>query len=181
MKNKKAAMEMSVGTIVTIVLLMSVLVLGIFLVQKIFSSSTGAIDQVDTELQNQINELFTKEGKGLVIMPASRDIKIKKGSNPVGFAFSVLNKGTEGAEYTFEIYADDISTCGTQMTKEKADKFLLPSSGTFALRAGNSLDPARLVKFNVPEVAPPCTIIYVLKISKDGKISDSADIFMTIK
>ena len=38
--NKKAAMEMSVGTIVTIVLLMSVLVLGIFMIQKIFSGST---------------------------------------------------------------------------------------------------------------------------------------------
>ena len=38
MKSKRGAMEMSVGTIVTIVLLMSVLVLGIFLVQKIFKT-----------------------------------------------------------------------------------------------------------------------------------------------
>ena len=37
---KRGAMEMSVGTIVTIVLLMTVLVLGIFLVQRIFTSST---------------------------------------------------------------------------------------------------------------------------------------------
>jgi len=56
-KNKKGAMEMSVGTIVTIVLLMSVLVLGVFLVQKIFQSSTNVVDQVDQQVQNQINQL----------------------------------------------------------------------------------------------------------------------------
>jgi len=36
MKSKRAAMEMSVGTIVTIVLLMTVLILGLVLVRSIF-------------------------------------------------------------------------------------------------------------------------------------------------
>ena len=54
-KNKKAAMEMSVGTIVTIVLLMSVLILGIFLVQNIFKSAKGAVDLTDKQLKNEIN------------------------------------------------------------------------------------------------------------------------------
>ena len=57
-KNRKAAMEMSVGTIVTIVLLMSVLILGIFLVQKVFRSGSNAIDSVDDEIQNQIIQSF---------------------------------------------------------------------------------------------------------------------------
>ena len=39
MRDKKAAMEMSVGTIVTIVLLMTVLILGLVLVRTIFSRS----------------------------------------------------------------------------------------------------------------------------------------------
>ena len=76
MKTKKAAMEMSVGTIVTIVLLMSVLILGIFLVQKIFSSSTNAIDTIDNEVQNQITQLFSDEGNKLAVYPTSRDIVI---------------------------------------------------------------------------------------------------------
>ena len=43
-KSKSGAMEMSVGTMVTIVLLMIVLVLGIFFIQKIFGAGTNAID-----------------------------------------------------------------------------------------------------------------------------------------
>ena len=57
--NSKGAMEMSVGTIVTIVLLMSVLVLGLYFVQKIFASGSNAIDSVDSQVQSEINRLFS--------------------------------------------------------------------------------------------------------------------------
>ena len=57
-KNTKGAMEMSVGTIVTIVLLMSVLVLGIFFVSKIFTSSNNAIDSIDSQVQSEINQIL---------------------------------------------------------------------------------------------------------------------------
>ena len=59
MKNKRAAMEMSVGTMVTIVLLMIVLVLGIFFIQRIFRTGTTAIDGIDAKIQNEIDNLFT--------------------------------------------------------------------------------------------------------------------------
>ena len=65
--NSKGAMEMSVGTIVTIVLLMSVLVLGLFLVQRVFSSGTGAIDSIDSQVQNEIQKLFSEEGRTIAI------------------------------------------------------------------------------------------------------------------
>ena len=181
MKDKRGAMEMSVGTIVTIVLLMSVLVLGIFLVQKIFTSSSGAIDQVDTQLQNQINQLFAEEGKKLVVMPTSRDISIKKGKDPSGFAFSVVNKGAEQAEYNFEVKSSDVSNCGSTMTNERADSYVLGGTGSFTLAAGGSLDPARLIRFVVSEEAPICTIIYELGVYRDGLADSNANLFLNIK
>jgi len=180
MKSKKAAMEMSVGTIVTIVLLMTVLVLGIFFIQRIFSGGVNAIDSIETEIQNQINKLFSDEGKKLVVYPTSRDIKVKKGDDPKGFGFNVENKDVASAEFSFGIRADDISDCGS-LTEEQAENFLLPPSGEFSLGPGNHLENYRIVKLNVPETAPPCTIIYVLDISKDAVNYASADIFVTIK
>ncbi len=47
-KNKKAAMEMSVGTIVTIVLLMAVLVLGLTMTRTIFRGATENIKDLDS-------------------------------------------------------------------------------------------------------------------------------------
>src|SRR3990167_3393632 len=89
--SKRAAMEMSVGTMVTIVLLMIVLVLGIFFIQRIFSSGTNAIDTIDNEIQSQIQKLFAEEGRKVAIYPTSREIEVKRGDDPKGFAFSVKN------------------------------------------------------------------------------------------
>lgn len=182
MKSKSAAMEMSVGTIVTIVLLMSVLILGIFLIQKIFKTGTNAIDSIDTEVQNQINKLFSDNENGkIAIYPTSRDITLKKSDDPKGFAFSVRNTGVESAEFSFSVEASDVSKCGSTFTKEKADDFLLGGSGTFSLGGGNMLDMPRLVKFILPETAPPCTMIYYLEVEKDSEPYTGADIAVTIK
>ena len=178
---KKAAMEMSVGTIVTIVLLMSVLVLGVYLVQKIFRSGVNAIDEVDNEVQNQITQLFSKEGTKIAIYPTSRQITIKKGDDPKGFAFSIKNNDVESAEFSYNVVSQDIRSCGSTMTNEKADNYLIGGSGSFSLGPGNSLDLPRLVKLNIPETAPPCTFSYTLNIKKDSESYTNADIFVTIK
>ena len=57
MKNKKAAMEMSVGTIVTIVLLMTVLILGLVMIRTIFKGSIENINSVDQSVKNEINKI----------------------------------------------------------------------------------------------------------------------------
>lgn len=179
MENKKAAMEMSVGTIVTIVLLMSVLVLGIFLVQRIFGTATSAIDVVDAQIQSEINKLFASEGKKLVIYPSSRDVTINKGDDPKGFAFSVRNDDVVQHTFNWQVSAQDVSGCGA-LTQEQANSWLLPSQGSFPLGPGSSPTLAELVKFNVPETAPPCTIIYRLNIDSDGTPYDGGTVFVTI-
>lgn len=181
MKNKRAALEMSVGTIVTIVLLMSVLILGIFLIQKIFGASTNAIDSINNQVEDQINKLFAQDGTKIAIYPTSRDITIKKKDDPKGFAFSIKNLDVETADFSYETVASDVSKCGSAFTKEEAESYLLGGSGNFELGPGNSLDVARLIKLDLSETAPPCTMIYYLQVDKDGDAYASADIFVTIK
>lgn len=180
-KNKRGAMEMSVGTIVTIVLLMAVLILGIFLVQKIFRSGSNAIDVIDNEVQSQIGKLFTVEGRNLAVYPTSRDITLRKGDDPKGFAFSVKNNDVNDAQFIYSTSAADVSKCGSSFTVEEANSYLLGGSGNFNIGAGNSLDLPRLVRFVLPSTAPPCTISYTLDIQKDGSSYATADIFVTIK
>ncbi|RLG16499.1 hypothetical protein DRN69_00715 [Candidatus Pacearchaeota archaeon] len=182
MRERKAAMEMSVGTIVTIVLLMGVLVLGIFLIQKIFKTGTSAIDQIDVAVQNEINKLFTEEGSNLIIYPSAGEVTIKKGDNPKGFAFSVKNAdGSQSQSYTYTISAQSIpTTCGT-LTKTQADNFIIGASGQFSLGPGNSLQNARLVRFTVPKTAPSCSFFYEITITGDKGQTENAQIFVTIK
>ena len=49
-------MQMSVGTIVTIVLLMTVLILGLVLTRTIFTSSIENINSIDDSIKEEINK-----------------------------------------------------------------------------------------------------------------------------
>ena len=178
---KRGAIEMSVGTIVTIVLLMGVLVLGVFLIQRIFSSATGAIDQVDTEIQGEIQKLFANEDTALVVYPASRQITLKKGDDPRGFAFSFKNRGVESRDYTYNIEAEPTfkfsEKCGSSFTASQANSWPLTTSGSFSLGPGNSLELPELVLFDIPDTAPPCTIPFKVNIQNETGTS----VFVTIK
>ncbi len=113
MRNKKAAMEMSMGTIVTIILLVSVLILGIFLVQRIFSSATGAVDLTDQQLKSEINKLFS-EDKKLVIYPGTRLVEIgQEEVGGVGIGIKNLLQGADAGSKTFsyEVVVTDASKC----------------------------------------------------------------------
>lgn len=179
---KKGAMEMSVGTIVTIVLLMGVLVLGGFLIQKIFITGTNAIDQIDAAVEDEITKLFSNEDKNLIIYPTSGDITIKKDDDPRGFAFSVQNEaGAESQSYTYEVSVQEIpDSCGS-LTENEADGFIIGKSGEFTLGPGNRLQNSRLVRFSVPESAPSCSLFYQVIVTGDKEQSENAQIFVTIK
>jgi hypothetical protein len=179
--SKTGAMEMSVGIMVTLVLFMIVLVLGIFFIQKIFRSGTSAIDTIDSEVQSQIEKLFSEEGRKVAIYPTSRQITVKKGDDPKGFAFSVKNNDVASADFAYLTEVTDISKCGSSFTEDRANNYLLGGSGSFSLGRGNALDLPRLVKFEIPESAPPCTMIYNLEITKDLEPYSTVDVFVTIK
>jgi hypothetical protein len=181
LKNRKAAMEMSVGTIVTIVLLMSVLILGIFLVQKIFSSSSNAISQIDTKIQGEIDRLFSDEGKKIVVYPKEREINMKKGDTG-GFGFSIMNKEMTNGTFSYLVSANEIGE-GCTLTKQQADKFItLGKSGSTILNSGDKLENAIFVKFNIPESAPLCLIRYNIDVKKDGAVySPSISVDLQIK
>ncbi len=180
-RNRKGALEMSVGTMVTIVLLMVFLVLGIFFIQRVARLGLNAVDTIDSQVQSEIQKLFAEEGRKLAVYPTSRDVVVKRGDTPKGFAFSVRNLDVESADFTYLTEASDVSRCGSTFSEEDANNILLGGSGNFPLGPGDSLDPGRIVKFVVPESAPPCTIIYNLEISKNSEPYTGADVFVTIK
>ena len=86
-QNKKAAMEMSIGTIVTIVLLMSVLVLGLVLVRSIFTGATGSVDDLDDKVKAEINNLFAQEDDNVVVkLGSDKKARVKAGTADFGVA-----------------------------------------------------------------------------------------------
>lgn len=172
-------MEMSVGTIVTIVLLMSVLILGIFLVQKIFGSATNAIDSVDRKVNDEINKLFTDDGeKKLVVFP-ERPV-LKKGKTG-GVGISIRNTGQTSETYNYVVVweSDDCN-----FGKNRAEDLIaLGDTGVgISLSSGSSMDSAKDLRFRISEETPLCLIRYTLTVfQSNGDTYTQKDIDLEIK
>lgn len=170
-KNKRAAMEMTVGTIVTIVLLMSALVLGLILTNTIFKGSKENIESIDEGVKNQISEMFAKDDLKKIVLYPGTSISIKKGGDDAGFAFSIRNLDTTMGTFSYAVVASSVQT-GCTLSLTEANKYIsLGGTGTgIQIPAGNVMSNPIMVKFAIPENAPPCTVRYKLTISKSGMI-----------
>lgn len=172
---------MSVGTIVTIVLLMSVLILGIFLVQKVFRSGSNAIDSIDNQVQSEITKLFSEEGKRFVVYPTSQQLTIRKGDDPRGFAFSLKNTFPETRTFSYNVEATDVTGCGS-LTETQASSWLRNSKGELKIGAGNTPTLPELVLLVIPESAPPCTVTYRISVEDESEeFTDGAPIYITVQ
>jgi hypothetical protein len=112
---KKAAMEMSVGTLVTIVLLMAVLGLGLFLVSKIFDVGTRSVETINDKVIGQINELYSEDvsGEAVVLLGADRKAKIKQGTSDFGVVISAETQdgsATDRQRLQYRLELDTTST-----------------------------------------------------------------------
>ena len=184
MRSKRAAMEMSVGTIVTIVLLMSVLVLGIFLIRNIFQSSKGAIDLTDQQLQAEIEKLFSDDSTKITLYPTSAKIKIKVGdTDAIGLGIkNIATSFNEGEVFSYEASVLD-NTCGLTDTQANAlislgkerEDIQIPISGSRSMK----------ITFQIPEGVPNCLISYTVEVKRGslstGTAYDGGDFIVEIK
>ncbi len=171
MKSKTAAMEMSVGTIVTIVLLVTVLILGVVLIKNIFSSAKGVVDLTDTQLRNEINKLFSEESK-VSIYPGTRFIEIKQASSGDGVGVGIRNLLTGASsnkKFSYEVSISDADLdekCGINaQTAEswiatgRSEENIQIASGDFAMQR---------VTFDIPIGSPLCTIRFRINVQADS-------------
>jgi hypothetical protein len=176
MKNKNAAFEMSVGTIVTIVLSVTLLVLGIFFVQQVFSSAKGVADLTDQQMRNEINKLFSSEDK-IVIYPSTRYIEIKQESTDgVGIGIKNLYQGVSGdVKFSYIVEPEDFSNCG--VSAEVAESWIALGKSATDLPIASGDLASRKVLFNIPVGAPLCTVRYRVKVTADGETYGTPDFF----
>jgi len=166
--NKKGAIELSIGTIVIIVLAMSMLILGMVLVKNIFSGSSQNVLQMNDKVRDQINKLFVEDKKTVVYLP--NQIAEIKQNEDWGVAFGVKNlaKGTADTaslSYTVEVSDPDVlAKCG--MTDRDIEGWIKTGrADEMTLSPGESY--AGIVRFFIPENSPLCTVRFHIEVLKD--------------
>ena len=105
---KKAAIELSIGTIVIIVLAMSMLILGMVLVKNIFTGSSQNVLQMNDKVKDQINKLFVEDKRTVIYLP-NQIARIEQNEDwGVAFGIKNLARGTaEAGRFHYEVTVSD--------------------------------------------------------------------------
>jgi len=184
MRSKRGAIELSVSTIVIIVLAMTMLILGLVLVRTIFQSTTSSITSIDDKVKAQINKLFAEDNLvKIAVYPSSRLIKLNQGSSDEGFAFSIRNLDTIAGNFKWivEINDDDLTKKCNINAKTAEDWIQAGRSGTISLAGGNIDSAGQLVLFTLPSDAPTCTMSFAVKVTKDNAPYTQIGVILSIK
>jgi hypothetical protein len=168
---KSGAIELSIGTIVVIVLAMSMLILGLVLVKNIFGGATYNIDTMNEKVKGEISKLFVEDRKTVIYLENSL-AKINQGKGwGVAFAIKNLRKGTvEAGDFSYEVVVSDPNVkknCGVEesyiqnwIKTGQADSKIMIVPGDIYYG---------LVRFSVPDGAPLCTVRFHLRVKEGGQ------------
>ncbi len=120
-------MELSVSTIVVIVLAMSMLILGLMLIRNIFSSAENALKMTDDQLMEELKNIYGKETE-IGVTPSSKKIDVRQGE-PTAFGIGITNlrRGASSDvtfSYVVEVSDSKVSEKCDGYTKEEIESLI---------------------------------------------------------
>ena len=183
--SKRAAMEMTMGTMVTIVVLVTVLILGLVFVRTVFTSARGAIDLTDQQLRNELSKLFGEESR-ISIYPGNRFIEIKQEDlDGVGIGIRNVGRGaTAPSSFSYEVVVSDPdlqTKCG--VSEQTAESWIVTGRAENNIPIAPGAFSSQKVLFEIPTGAPLCTVRFRALVTPDigDKFSDFFDISIKAK
>lgn len=182
MHNKKGAIELSISTVVIIVLGMTLLIGGIIFVNRIISSSITSIDKIDAGVQSQVDKMFSDPSQKVVIRLTNNQVDIKQGES-FGFAFGIKNneEGVSTASpFTYSVDVSSVQTGCPGLTTDKAATYaILGKTGGVNIQPGQV--QTELVKIKPAVGSALCEVMYQINVLKSGQPYDSQQFVVAIK
>jgi hypothetical protein len=138
MTNKKGAIELSMTTVVVIVLAMSMLILGLVLVRSIFTGATQNVVSINENVKAQIDKLFTEEDQITALYLSTGIAEVKQGeAYGVGFAIRNTNVGAGTATVGYNVVKDSQNSICTAAGINVADWISGGNTGSGEVAAGS--------------------------------------------
>ena len=180
MMNKSGAIEMSIGTIVTIVLSMSMLILGMVLVKNIFSSSEDMTDMTVNQMKGEISGMFGENAR-LVTLPDTGEIDVDiGGKNSFGIGIRNLLKGAQVENmFEYKVVVDDsriMEKCG--VNEARAESWItIGDQGSLPVAPGE-FEVVKVI-IEIPDGTSICTFRYRIDVTANGVSYDTAAMIIT--
>ncbi len=166
---KRGALELSLTTIIVVVLCVLFLIMGIVMLRNMSCAAMNGIQKVDDYTTSQLRDLFSETNKVAVIKQSN---DIQRGVE-YGVAFAIKNDGSSNNQFSYSIVVDDLGTCN--IDKKTAESFILTG------KIGNAVIPidsdySGLINMEIPSTIPSCNLRYSI-IVKNGEQNYSSAYF----
>ncbi len=173
--NKKGSIELSMQTIVIVVIAVILLSGGIAWVSKLFKGLDDITKDMNKVIGDQINKIFDMDAEAeLAIYAPAYEIKQGIGSQ---FGIGIRNIDSETHAYNVEIKF--VSSANAKHTAANVHKWLLYDTEEIQLSSGKM--EKKLVAINIPKSAPLGMVMLKVVLIKDGEETDSEDFTITVK
>jgi hypothetical protein len=152
---KKAAFEMSITTIVILVIAMTMLILGMIMVRKMMCGTMGIMEDVTTGTRNEINKLFNTQQGEVICLGEGDKIQDVFPTGNVQKAYCGFKVGAP-KDFTITVNINGVTTLtGSALTPTMVKGWLtsaVPSGGKIHANAGTDLI-SPIVYLNIPKDA----------------------------
>lgn len=169
--NKKGALELSIGTIVIIVIAMAMLILGLVLVKNIFSGATSSVNLIDDKVKGEIKKLFEDDDRRVVVYLSSKQADVTKGEEyNIGFAVkNVLRGDADATTFAYKVEASEVEPgCEKDLSLATADTYIRLGKevSSFQLVPGAAPQDQTII-VRLPDNAPLCFVRYNINVYQD--------------
>lgn len=151
-KNKKAALELSIGTIVVLVIAVTMLVLGMILVRTIMCSGIIMVDDITSGAREQISDLFGSTKYGVRCLgEGSSEAKLGTGARR---KLPCMIRTDDNVKY--ELTVKEIESL-SGAPKSTIEKWILDQNWEGSVSSNDEETPSVLY-LDIPRDAPQTTI-----------------------
>lgn len=165
LSNKTGAMELSISTIVIIVIALTMLILGIVLVRSIMCGAISLTSDVSNSAKKEVNKLFEATGGEIQCIGGTGEAVVM-----IPGKINIVYCGVRAdarAKYKIEII--DYQTADKNVLSPAEVKRWVsgPEEWTGEV-SPNDEDAKKIVRLNIPKDAPETGIFIGIKATKDG-------------
>lgn len=175
--SKSGAIEMSIGTIVIIVIAITMLVFGIVFVRNVMCSAISLTAQTSDGAKSEITKLFGATGNEVqCIGSAGESVALTPGRMNIIYCGV---KAKVAAQYSIDVTK---IVAGSGIPDAKLQSWIVAGekSWTGAVSPGDDV-PKKILRLNIPDDAPEENIIVSVEIKKDNQVISSQDLDLAIK
>jgi len=166
---KTAAMELSIGTIVIIVIAITMLIMGIVFVRTIMCGALGLTGDINNKVKGEINSLFGSTGAEVQCIGVSGEpVRMVPGKTNIVYCGI---RAPQSAKYSITL----TEYRAISLTENEIKGWIVDDSWEGDVAPGDDI-PKKAIRINIPDNAPEETLTLQVVVEKDGSLISTQDL-----